>query len=158
MFKTIVWATDGSESADRALPYVKDLAAEDEAKVLVVHCVEYVMGPRSAGVTFHPDEDELQAKIARQVAELKEGGIDAEEKIVGGTTLEGPAHRIARVALEADAELIIAGTRGHTPFASLLLGSVTERLMHVSPCPVLAVPAVRGGTGKESGATATATA
>ena len=158
MFKTIVWATDGSDSADRALPYVKDLAAEDEAKVIVVHCVEYVMGPRSGGVTLHPDEDELQAKIVRQVGELKDGGVDAEEKIVGGTTLEGPASRIARVAREAGAELIVAGTRGHTPFAGLLLGSVTERLLHVAPCPVLAIPAARSGTGEHSEATTAATA
>jgi nucleotide-binding universal stress UspA family protein len=158
MFKTIIWATDGSESADRALPYVKDLAREDEATVLVVHCVEYVMGPRSGGVTVHADEDELQAKVAGQVAELKEAGIDAEEKTVGGSTLEGPAQRIANVARDAGAELIVAGTRGHTPFAGLLLGSVTERLMHVAPCPVLAVPSVRGGKGKQSETTAATTA
>ena len=158
MFKNIVWATDGSESADRALSYVKDLAAEDDAEVLVVHCVEYVMGPRSGGVTFHPDEDELQAKIARQVAELMESGVRAEERIVVGSTLEGPAPRIARVALEAGAELIVVGTRGHTAFGGLLLGSVTERLLHVAPCPVLAVPAVHTGTGEHADATAETTA
>jgi len=33
MLKTIVWATDGSEAADRALPYVKTLAAGGDAAV-----------------------------------------------------------------------------------------------------------------------------
>jgi nucleotide-binding universal stress UspA family protein len=52
----------------------------------------------------------------------------------------GAAHRIAEAAQEAEADLIVVGTRGHTAFAGLLLGSVTQRLLHVAPCPVLAIP------------------
>src|SRR4249920_2023428 len=76
MFKSIVWATDGSESADLALPYAKALVAEHDATLEVVHCVEFVRGPRAGGLPVHPDEDELKAKITRQVAELAEEGID----------------------------------------------------------------------------------
>jgi hypothetical protein len=53
-----------------------------------------------------------------------------------------PAHEIADVAREVGADLIVIGTRGHTPIAGLSLGSVTLRLLHVAPCPVLAVPAI----------------
>ena len=54
--------------------------------------------------------------------------------------LGGPAHAIEEVAAEADADLIVAGTRGHSPVAGLLLGSVTQRLLHIARRPVLAVP------------------
>jgi nucleotide-binding universal stress UspA family protein len=40
------------------------------------------------------------------------------------------------------ADLIIVGTRGHTALGGLMLGSVTQRLLHIGKCPVLAIPAV----------------
>ena len=50
---------------------------------------------------------------------------------------------LADHARAGDADVIVVGTRGRTTLAGLLLGSVTQRLMHVSPCPVLAVPSAR---------------
>ena len=150
MFKSIVWATDGSESADLALPYAKGLAAEHDAKLHVVHCVEHVLGPRAGGQPVHADEDELKAKIKRQVAELSDEGIDANEKIVSGSSVTGAAHMIADAAREANGDVIIVGTRGHTPLAGLLVGGVTQRLLHIASCPVLAVPAGSRATGAEA--------
>jgi nucleotide-binding universal stress UspA family protein len=140
MFKTIVWATDGSESADKSLPFVRDLLSEDEASLLVVHCEERSMGPR-ANFTVHPNEDELQAKIKRQVKEMSDRGIDVHYKLVSAIA-GGAAHSIADAALEAKADLIVVGTRGHTALSGLLLGSVTQRLLHIGVAPVLAIPSV----------------
>jgi len=140
MFKTIVWATDGSDSADLALPYVKSLAAQENAAVVVVHIEEVFFG-RAGGYPVNADEDDLRAKVERQVADLTAGGIDAKlEKvhISGGSA----AHAIAEAAAEAHADVIVAGSRGHTQLAGLFVGSVTQRLLHISPCPVLVVPAV----------------
>ena len=40
MFKTIVWATDGSELADGALDYVRELARQDGSRIVAVHANE----------------------------------------------------------------------------------------------------------------------
>ena len=53
-----------------------------------------------------------------------------------------PAQDIADTAREIGADLIVLGTRGHGAVAGLLLGSVVLRLLHVAPCPVVAVPAI----------------
>jgi nucleotide-binding universal stress UspA family protein len=64
------------------------------------------------------------------------------------TVTHGPAHAIADIAEKVDADLIAVGTRGHAPVAGLLLGSVTQRLLHISPCPVLAVPPEHHANGR----------
>ena len=56
MFKTIVWATDGSDAADAALPYVKSLAEGEDHKLVVVHSKELLRG-RAGGYPMHADED-----------------------------------------------------------------------------------------------------
>jgi nucleotide-binding universal stress UspA family protein len=140
MFKKIIWATDGSEAADHALPYVKALAAPKGSKVIVCHSVLALLGPRAGGVPIAADEDDIKTKIQGQVDALGSEGIDASLRIVGGDTVHGAAHDIVRVADEEGADLIVAATRGHTALGGLLLGSVTQRLLYVANCPVLVVP------------------
>jgi nucleotide-binding universal stress UspA family protein len=138
MFKKIVWATDGSDAADKALLYVEGLAKQDSASVEVVHVVEYLVG----GHLVEPlqvDEPELQQKFEQQVEQLKSAGIDAELKVVPGLQRVA-AHAIAETAQEDGADLIVVGTRGHSALGSLVIGSVTQRLLHISNCPVFAVP------------------
>ena len=138
MFKKIVWATDGSDAADKALLYVEGLAKQDSASVEVVHVVEYLVG----GHLVEPlqvDEPELQQKFEQQVEQLKSAGIDAQLKVVPGLQRVA-AHAIAETAQEDGADLIVVGTHGHSALGSLMLGSVTQRLLHIAHCPVFAVP------------------
>jgi len=137
MFNTIVWATDGSENADRALSVAKTLARENSASLAVVHIVQRYA--TKAGLAVYPDEEQVEAKLKLVVEELSGEGLDASLKIVNHVGPQ-PAHEIADLAREAGADLIVVGTRGHGALPGLLLGSVTQRLLHVAPCPVLAVP------------------
>jgi nucleotide-binding universal stress UspA family protein len=140
MSKTIIWATDGSETADRCLPYVRSLGAKPDATVVVVHSEDYLVGPRVMGeVPLHADEPDLKAKVERQVHELEEQGVHVSLRLVQGGA-PGAAHAIADVARELGADVIAVGTRGHSPVVGLLLGSVTQRLLHIAPCPVFVVP------------------
>ena len=154
MFKTILWATDGSANADRALPVVKELAAAKGATVLVAHCRELLTG-RAAGFPIRADEDELVAKVRKQAAELESVGITVRVEVVTASGTNAP-QVIADLAREDEADLIVVGTRGHSPFVGALLGSVTQRLLHIAPCPVLAVPALEHVQSSESALTAAA--
>lgn len=136
MFETIVWATDGSELADRALPLVKDLARVHGSKIVVVHANELLAG-RFGGAPYLADEDDLRASFAKQVGELRGAGFEVELKIKTG--IDGVADLIAEAAEEVEADLIVVGTHGRGAVAGALLGSVAKRLLHVAKSPVLVV-------------------
>jgi nucleotide-binding universal stress UspA family protein len=105
--------------------------------VTIVHVRERLVG-RPAG-PLHVDEDELTDRVKAQADELARAGYDTHLHIEP-TVGTQPAHIIAEHAKRCGADLIVTGTRGHGPVAGLLLGSVTTRLLHVAPCPVVVVP------------------
>lgn len=137
MFKTIVLAMDGSDGSRAAIPLAVELAKRDDAKVVVAHVEQDVFG--KGGGTIPATEDEIQAEIRKQAEELGEQGIETTVEM-RSVMLGGPAHAIAEIADQAGADLIVAGTRGHSAVAGLLLGSVTQRLLHIAHQPVLVVP------------------
>jgi nucleotide-binding universal stress UspA family protein len=139
MFTNVVWATDGSERSDRALEYAADIAERDGAELHVVHVVEKLLGGRVAGQNIHLDEEQLDEKITRQTRELADRNVKADLRMTPGRSGD-VAHGIADVAIQTSADLIVVGTRGHSALVGMLAGSVTQRLLHVAPCPVLAVP------------------
>ena len=139
MFKSIVWAAEGSENFERAYPLVKQLAQEGDAEVTMVHVVERVEALGAIGPTRRVDEPQIQAELHRRAEELSREGVTASVEIKGEIGVR-PAHAVVEVAREKNADLIVAGTRGLGPVAGLLLGTETQRLLHLAPCPVMVIP------------------
>lgn len=139
MFKTIIWATDGSETAHEALPFARALVEAGDGRLIAVHAKEVFVGGRASGVPALADEDELEVKIDREVQELRSVGIDARFELISDP-LSHAAKMLADAARDAGADVIVVGTRGHGPIAGAFLGSVTHQLLHLAPCPVLVVP------------------
>lgn len=155
MYRIIAWATDGSEHSDRALTHAVALAAATGASLHAIHVTERLVAGRAAGQYVRVDEEETVSKIKRQLAAA---GASTSVTAHWGSTLDGPvATVIARIADEAGADLIVVGTRGHGALGSFVLGGVTQRLLHVSHCPVLAVPPAVSAESVESPEPATAT-
>jgi nucleotide-binding universal stress UspA family protein len=139
LIEKIIWATDGSVSADNAVPYVAALATATHATVELVHIADSAKGS-SADISDVLDEDSVvQAHLRTQAEFLRERGIESTVSIVPGRQ-KTAAYKLAEVAQDDDADLIVIGTRGHTAAASEVLGSVTQQLLLVTPCPVLSVP------------------
>ena len=147
MFKTIVLAIDGSESSDLAVAAAAELARESGGRIIAVHIKELVAG-RFAG-PVRVDEDDLQTKIRGQVKELADSGLNVTLEM-HSTMTGGPAPVVADTADREDADVIVSGTRGHTALASVIVGSVAQRLLHLAPCPVLVVPMGHGPHGHSS--------
>jgi nucleotide-binding universal stress UspA family protein len=124
---------------EKALPAAKELAKEGSATVTYVHIVERVEGMGAVGVPHRVDERGVQTHIKKLANELSAQGIDASLEIRGHVRTR-PAHAVVDLARAAGADLIVVGTRGHTAIGGLLLGSVTNRLLHLATCPVLVVP------------------
>lgn len=146
MFERILLATDGSPHAEEALKYARDLALPHDAQVVVVHAFE--------PVSIHLGEPWLNRVMAcnislgREVAdlatqELQEAGVDVIVEVLEGP----PADAILRVAGVRQCDLILMGSRGRGTLASLLLGSVTHRVLAHASVPVLIVSAKATGTG-----------
>jgi nucleotide-binding universal stress UspA family protein len=137
MFKTIAWATDGSELADQALEHVRKLAEIHGSRIVAVHANEVIVG-RAAGAPVLADESDIREKLASQVEELRKAGFDAELEIRTGSP--HVATLVEHAADEAGADLIVVGTHGRGPVTGVLMGSVARGLCHTAHRPVLVVP------------------
>lgn len=139
MFKAIVLALDGSETAKRGIPIAVELTKEGKGKIVIAHVEERMATKGRAPVKT--DEDEVQKELQGLAKDLEGDGIEASielgDVMAGGS---GVAHAIADIAEKANADLIVVGTRGHSPVEGLLVGSVTQRLLHIAKQPMLVVP------------------
>jgi nucleotide-binding universal stress UspA family protein len=136
--KKILVAVDGSEHSDRVIETAIQYARLLSAKVVLVHCHKKfptILGEplrNEAIVTTLRKAEELIAPFTKR---LREAEIDAEERL-----MEDPAGAvIPDIARIEKCDLIIVGSRGLTNLEGLFLGSVTNRVLHTTPCSVLVV-------------------
>jgi nucleotide-binding universal stress UspA family protein len=140
MFTRILLATDGSSHAEEALKCARDLALRDGAQVIVVHAfapVPSYMGESwgDQAIGRHVAEGHRIAELAAE--QLREAGVDLKVEVLEGP----PADAILRVADVRQCDLIVMGSRGHGTLASLLLGSVSHRVLAHAQVPVMIVSA-----------------
>lgn len=138
---TIIWATDGSDLAGRALEFVHDFAQNwtTPPRIVAVHVDQRWTG-REMNVPKLAGEDDLEAKIQTQIQALAREGFETGFELRRSHRMEDESRLIASVAAELDAQLIVVGTRGQGRVAGALFGSVAQGLLHSAPCPVLVVP------------------
>jgi nucleotide-binding universal stress UspA family protein len=143
MFKVIVVGHDGSDGARRALALAVELArAGTGVRIVIAYVEQEIVGKGASPMPIAADE--IEADIRREAQELSAQGLDVTVHM-HRAVLGGPAPAILHIAHEAGADLIVVGTRGRSVLAGLLVGSVAQRLLHVSDLPVLVLPAHAAG-------------
>jgi len=140
---TILVAIDGSDSATRALDEALKVLATDGLHVHlltvaeVIHMNEVLFNDTSTGM--HQIEDEHKAACQKFLEpakrKLAEAGISHDAHIEIGQ----PAQTIVEFAGKFHCGLIVVGTRGNGAIRSIVVGSVANKVVHLSKLPVLLV-------------------
>lgn len=138
----LLLAVDGSVSSQRAVAQVVALAAElrqaPEIHLLHVHAPVPVGGVQAhvghEALERHYREESLPYLAAAEAA-LNVAGLACTRHIHVGDAAE----IIAGLATEFGCSQIVMGTHGRSALADVALGSVSHRVLHRAPCPVLLV-------------------
>lgn len=151
MSTSILCGVDDSPDSQVALRIAASLADRLRLKLVVAHVAEPAHTPYAAAAPFGRTSG--PAAVLTEVESQTENAVRLLEDVVGQAGLVDaerrpdvgvPAERLADIADEVDAELIVVGSRGRGAFRSAFLGSVSNALVGVARCPVLIVP--RGAT------------
>jgi nucleotide-binding universal stress UspA family protein len=140
--RAIVCGVDGSRASRDALHVARDLARRLGARLVVAHVVHapvsapiFVSAGRTALASSPAAEIEAGERLLDRL--LEDDDLDE----VGRRVVYGfPAARLADVADDEGAELVVVGSRGRGAFRTAFLGSVSSELVGVARCPVLVVP------------------
>jgi nucleotide-binding universal stress UspA family protein len=140
---TVVVGVDGSEGGDRAAGHAAEVARKWGAKLLLVTVVRTPEGWWGLGGA-PPTPEALSTALVegqRQILDEVVAGLDLEG--IDYSTVEelgDPVNRLVAVCEESKADLLVIGRRGAGLVERVILGSVADRLAHLSPCPILMVP------------------
>ena len=139
----ILVPTDFSKFSHNALKYAAAFAEKFGAELYLLHVVQ------DLGV-FIPDAVTAVPPLAPPVEQLSAAVRTALDRVIHENHLERftvhaevregtPFYVIIQFAREKNVDLIVMGTHGRTGLVHVLMGSVTEKVVRKSPCPVLTV-------------------
>jgi nucleotide-binding universal stress UspA family protein len=137
--RRILVAIDGSAPASRGARLAADIAVRFGARVTLAYVVPRLLLPPDVyGLTVEEVEREKRAHGERILHEalgaLGDTGVEVDAMVLSGS----PAEVLAEAAA-GDVDLVVAGSRGQGAVARALLGSVSDRLAHICPKPILIV-------------------
>jgi nucleotide-binding universal stress UspA family protein len=136
MEKAIVCGVDGSADSSAALAVAARLAERVGARLVLANVVEHVPSPyATVGAIDGYSAARPAARLLETMAERADAE-SAEKRVVIGFAAE----RLADLADEENAELIVVGSRGRGALKAAFLGSVATSLIGVARVPVLVVP------------------
>jgi nucleotide-binding universal stress UspA family protein len=131
MLKKILLALDGSENAERAIPWAKQLSSREKALVVLLRVVPLGQTDDDLKRELRESRDYLQG----MERELNYAGVPTKVLVRKGIA----AHVIPQVAEREGCDLILMSTRGGSPVQRWAIGGVTEQVLRTSSIPVLPV-------------------
>ena len=146
--QTILVPTDFSDYANQALDYAIELAKVHQASLTLLHVIDTTAWGNAHAEDLLPPSyrKELETRMAASMEatrrRVKEAGLPVETLICHGA----PFQAIIDTAKNEGVDLIIMCTHGQTGITHALMGSVSEKVVRLAPCPVL----VTRGTTEEA--------
>lgn len=143
--KKILYPTDFSEYSLAALPYAVGLTQQNEAELYCLHVVEmpheeYLTGDYMVPLNIpHVPEDKIIRTARARLEKFVAKNLAKIDKVTPRVLIGTPFVEIIRYARDQSIDLIVIGTHGHSALAAMLLGTVAEKVVRKSPCPVLTV-------------------
>lgn len=142
MFGRILYPTDCSDVAMKAVDYIKQLKDAGAKEVTILHVLDKRLLYETAHdvyVDFVAIENQQRKMVAEEcnkvVEDLKGKGLDVKVRIEKGV----PYQEILKVAMEEDVSLIVVGSHGKSNIEEMLLGSVSEAVIRHAVHPVLVI-------------------
>jgi nucleotide-binding universal stress UspA family protein len=139
-FKHILVPTDFGEPSARAVKLAIDLARRFEAKLTVFHAYEVPLYayPQVDSIVvdlFTPIEQAAREQLDSALTSVQQKLPQAKAILRAGV----PWRELLGVVEEVGADLVVMGTHGRRGVSHALLGSVAEKIVRLSPVPVLTV-------------------
>jgi nucleotide-binding universal stress UspA family protein len=139
----IMVATDGSDSADRAIDAAARMARICGAELIIVTIGGSVTGAELRQLASKSGD--LSKSLVAAAAQVTQRAGKRALKIGAGkiklqTGWGDPAESIIDLTRSLKPDLLVVGRRGQSRLSGLLLGSVSQKLANHAPCPVMVVP------------------
>ncbi len=143
--KRILSAVDGSDHALKGVELAADLAAKDDAELVLLAVVnenaQFDAGLNAYARAEHIREPQTALAMAAADNILARARDRAATKgakhIVVEADFGDPATRIIEAARDCKADAIVVGSRGHGRLVGLVLGSVAQKVSSLAPCAVI---------------------
>ncbi|MBI4508897.1 MAG: universal stress protein [Deltaproteobacteria bacterium] len=141
-WKRILCPVDFSEHSRSAMLAAARLAGELGAELVLLHAAQVPSTVFPEGIVIRDAGlvQEYFHDINRRLDDWKTMAVAVAGRNVATSTVVGvPYSEIVSVAEQGPFDLIVMGTHGRTGLERLLLGSVTEKVVRIAPCPVLTI-------------------
>lgn len=144
----ILFATDGAKQSDAAIEMIAKFALKDGDEVRIVSVVDMAV-PLAIDIYggYLPDTTELEKTARENAVKLLDNAVDqvrerfpnVDLNVSSDTLFGSPESRIVETAEDMRPDLIVVGSHGYNRWERLLLGSVSDSVVHHAPCSVLVV-------------------
>ena len=144
MYQQILVPLDGSRLAEEALPHARALARQFDCELVLLRVIVSPYAITAPDLVLASQEINIEnfAQAAQEYLAGVADGLTAEGLPARTAIGEGPvAEGILRVAAEQHADMIVMSTHGRGGVSRWVYGSVADRVLQASTCPVLLVRA-----------------
>ncbi|HQU63527.1 MAG: universal stress protein [Nitrosomonas sp.] len=143
MYQRILVPIDGSSNSERALQEAIKFAQFHHAHLMLVHVLEDIQYAEMENYINYAEilksfKDSARKMLEKASQLVRQADVEVSEKLLVASGRR-VAHVLVEEASQWPADLIIIGTHGRSGFNRLLLGSIAESVLRLSPVPVLLI-------------------